>query len=60
MKSRINSDVLFRIGTPDSNPDPETHGKRCDFALLKVHKIENFFDFDFGICVFSLLVMSNY
>ncbi len=24
---------------------------------LKVHKIENFFDFDFGICVISLLVM---
>jgi hypothetical protein len=28
--------------------------------LLKVHKIENFFDSDFGICVFSLLVMSKY
>jgi hypothetical protein len=25
--------------------------------LLKVHKIENFFDSDFGICVISLLVM---
>ncbi len=25
---------------------------------LKVHKIENFFDSDFGICVISLLVMS--
>jgi hypothetical protein len=24
---------------------------------LKVHKIENFFDSDFGICVISLLVM---
>ncbi len=27
---------------------------------LKVHKIENFFDYDFGICVISLLVMSKY
>ena len=27
---------------------------------LKVHKIENFFDSDFGICVFSLLFMSKY
>ncbi len=25
--------------------------------ILKVHKIENFFDSDFGICVISLLVM---
>jgi hypothetical protein len=24
---------------------------------LKVHKIKNFFDSDFGICVISLLVM---
>ncbi len=33
-----------------------------DFSLrsLKVHKIENFFDSDFGICVISLLVMSKY
>jgi hypothetical protein len=27
---------------------------------LKVHKIENFFISDFGICVISLLVMSKY
>ncbi len=34
---------------------------RPSFALsLKVHKIENFFDSDFGICVISLLVMSQY
>ncbi len=26
---------------------------------VKVHKIENLFDSDFGICVFSLLVMST-
>ncbi len=26
---------------------------------LKVHKIENFFDSDFGICIISLLVMSK-
>ncbi len=30
------------------------------FRNLKVHKIENFFDCDFGICVISLLVMSKY
>ncbi len=29
-------------------------------VTLKVHKIENFFDSDFGICVISLLVMSKY
>ncbi len=29
-------------------------------VFLKVHKIENFFDSDFGICVISLLVMSKY
>jgi hypothetical protein len=28
-----------------------------NIVRLKVHKIENFFDSDFGICVFSLLVM---
>jgi len=27
---------------------------------LKVHKIENFFGFDFEICTISLLVMSKY
>jgi hypothetical protein len=27
---------------------------------LKVHKIENFFDSDFGICVISLLIISKY
>jgi hypothetical protein len=31
------------------------------FSLLKVHKIEIFFGFDFEICIiFSLLVMSKY
>jgi hypothetical protein len=33
---------------------------RRTFFSLKVHKIENFFDSDFGICVISLLVMSKY
>ncbi len=32
----------------------------CGFFRLKVHKIKNFFDSDFGICVISLLVMSKY
>ncbi len=30
------------------------------FYDLKVHKIENFFGSNFGICVISLLVMSKY
>ncbi len=34
--------------------------ERTVFATLKVHKIENFFDSDFGICLISLLVMSKY
>ncbi len=29
-------------------------------ATLKVHKMENFFDSDFGTCVISFLVMSKY
>ena len=28
--------------------------------ILKVHKIEIFFGFDFEICIISLLIMSNY
>jgi hypothetical protein len=28
--------------------------------VLKVHKIEIFFGFDFEICIISLLVMSKY
>jgi hypothetical protein len=31
-----------------------------DTNPLKVHKVENFFDSDFGICIISLLVMSKY
>jgi hypothetical protein len=27
---------------------------------LKVHKIENFFDSDFGICVISLLILFHF
>ncbi len=34
--------------------------KIIKIILLKVHKIENFFDSDFGICVISLIVMSKY
>ncbi len=29
-------------------------------SYLKVHKTENFFDSDFGICVISLLVIAKY
>jgi hypothetical protein len=31
-----------------------------NWLILKVHKIENFFYSNFGICVVSLLVMSKY
>ncbi len=44
MLRRIRSNVAVFICTESSEP-------------LKVHKIENFFDSDFGICVISLLVM---
>ena len=39
-----------------------TMNKEVDlpFFQLKVHKIENFFDSDFEICIISLLVMSKY
>ncbi len=30
------------------------------YIILKVHKIEIFFGFDFEICIISLLVMSKY
>jgi hypothetical protein len=33
---------------------------RVKLSLLKVHKIEIFFGFDFEICIISLLVMSKY
>jgi hypothetical protein len=29
-------------------------------SILKIHKIEIFFGFDFEICIISLLVMSKY
>jgi hypothetical protein len=38
----------------------ETLYEKRKSIVLKVHKIENFFDSDFGICVISLLVMSKY
>jgi hypothetical protein len=38
----------------------EGNGWRLGDGRLKVHKIENFFDSDFGICVISLLVMAKY
>ncbi len=44
-------------GRPDNLP---TNERLSHLAFLKVHKIENFFDSDFGICVISLLVMSKY
>jgi hypothetical protein len=34
--------------------------RELQLVLLKVHKIENFFDIDFGICVISFIFMSKY
>ncbi len=51
----------------DNNDDDKKEDKLIrisgwwtDERYLKVHKIENFFDSVFGICVISLLVMSKY
>ncbi len=44
VNSRVDSNI-FTMG----NPMPE--------STLEVHKIENFFDSEFGICVISLLFM---
>ncbi len=41
-----------------SNADQKEAQKT--YIYLKVHKIENFFDSDCGICVISLLVMVKY
>ncbi len=50
------TELAFQV--PSQNyrirPDPDLQ------HWLKVHKIENFFGFDFGICVISFLVMSKY
>jgi hypothetical protein len=41
-------------------PTNKKKGKITKYTPLKVHKIENFFDSEFGICVISLLGMSKY
>jgi hypothetical protein len=43
---KIQMHLIFKTG----------HGRFANY-FLKVHKIENFFDSDFGICVISLLVI---
>ena len=50
--------ISCRFSVKDSfYPDSDAFGCAiCDRAL-KVHKIENFFDSYFGICIISLLVM---
>ena len=35
-------------------------GKVENVAMLKVHKIEIFFGFDFEICIISLIVIRNF
>jgi hypothetical protein len=49
------------FGEEKSKEKQRQEAKEGNFEtlLLKVHKIENFFDFDFEICTISLLVMSK-
>jgi hypothetical protein len=59
--TKINNDDIFNRQLHFSHT---TCLKKSNFhtelQILKVHKTENFFDYDFGICVISLLVMSKY
>jgi hypothetical protein len=50
--------MLFTLQPDDCTLFLKGHvGVNVFTMFLKVHKIENFFDSDFGICVISLLVM---
>ncbi len=51
MKETEENIKVTENGRMNENADSGGSGR------LKVHKIENFFDSDFGICVISLLVM---
>jgi hypothetical protein len=62
----VSGSISQRHGSADPGPDPHQNVmdplhwclRIQDCASgLKIHKIENFFDSDFGICVISLLVM---
>ena len=55
-----NSAVDFITSLKNVKPYPMVSVKPGRTVPLKVHKIENFFDSDFGICVISLLVISKY
>jgi hypothetical protein len=52
--------VLIHAGHLRHSGQMGVFGYSANSCTLKVHKIENFFDSDFGICVISLLVMSKY
>jgi hypothetical protein len=49
--------ILPLLHTLKTKYKHEKTSKTWKNGRLKVHKIENFFDFDFGICDISLLVM---
>jgi hypothetical protein len=56
-KRKLSAKTVSRLGKWEH----KVIGKRSwQKSLLKVHKIENFFDSDLGICVISLIVMSQY
>ncbi len=50
---------IFSTESPNNSHQNDTACKAAGYLLvpLKVHKIEIFFDFDFEICIISLLVM---
>ncbi len=51
----------FTCGNRELHATPSMSAiQRWENFILKVHKIENFFDSDFGICVISLLVSRTY
>ncbi len=48
---------MLADGGGEDSMDSKQQSLSVTSTTLKVHKIENFFDSDFGICVISLLVM---
>jgi hypothetical protein len=51
-------DGFFRTESASANTKKDFHTRALKrIMLLKVHKNENFFGFDFEFCTFSMLVM---
>ncbi len=60
MVAKFNSETRVQKFKPERQDANTFMWKKLSAEKLKVHKIENFFDSDFGICFISLLVMSKY